>query len=62
MSSLSRAFWFTIGSGLLVAWLAIIFALNTGSGDLSGEAALGAAGITLGLLAAAIARVLSRTD
>jgi membrane associated rhomboid family serine protease len=62
MSSLSRAFWFTIGSGLLVAWLAIIFALNTGSGAMSGEVALGAAGVTFGLLAAAIARVLSRTD
>lgn len=59
MESLSRVFWFTLGSGLLVAWLAIVFAINEGSGTTNGELALAAAGVTLGLLAAAIARLLT---
>ncbi len=59
MRSLSTALWFTIGSGLLVGWLGIIFAISEGSG-MSGAVAVAAAGVTFGLLGIAMAIVLNR--
>lgn len=56
---MSTAFWFTIGSGLLAGWLGIIFAISDGSGDMAGAVALAAAGVTFGLVALAIAKVLA---
>ncbi len=60
MRSLSTALWFTIGSGLVVGWLGIIFAISEGSGVMSGAVALAAAGVTFGLLGIAMAMVLNR--
>jgi len=60
MRSLSTALWFTIGSGLFVGWLGIIFAISEGSGVMSGGVALAAAGVTFGLLGIAMAMVLNR--
>ncbi len=59
MRSLSTALWFTIGSGLFVGWLGIIFAISEGSG-MSGAVAVAAAGVTFGLLGIAMAIVLNR--
>ncbi len=52
MRSLSTALWFTIGSGLFVGWLGIIFAISEGSG-MSGAVALAAAGVIRRLAKAA---------
>jgi membrane associated rhomboid family serine protease len=57
--NLSTALWFTIGSGLFVGWLGIIFAISEGSG-MSGAVAVAASGVTFGLLGIAMAMVLSR--
>ena len=57
---LSTALWFTIASGLIVGWLGIIYAISEGSGVMSGTVALAAAGVTFGLLAIAMAKVLAR--
>lgn len=56
---MSTALWFTIGSGLFVGWLGIIFAISEGSG-MSGAVAVAAAGVTFGLLGIAMAIVLNR--
>lgn len=60
VKSLSTAFWFTIGSGLLAGWLGIGFAVSEGSGVMAGAVALAAAGFTFGLLGIAIANILGR--
>ncbi len=60
MRSLSTALWFTIGSGLFVGWLGIIFAISEGSGVMAGAVALAASGATFGLLGIAMAIVLNR--
>ena len=59
MRSLSTALWFTIGSGLIVGWLGIIFAISEGAG-MSGAVAVAASGVTFGLLGIAMAIVLNR--
>ena len=58
--SLSTAFWFSIGSGFLVGWLGIGFAISEGSGVMAGAVALAASGVTFGLLGIAMALVLNR--
>ena len=56
MRSLSKALWFSIGSGFLVGWLGIIFAISEGSGVMAAAVALAASGVTFGLLGIAMAR------
>ncbi len=57
--NLSTALWFTMGSGLFVGWLGIIFAISEGAG-MSGAVAVAASGVTFGLLDIAMAMVLNR--